>query len=82
MQTRLKGLTNIGMNSRAIVRLISVICLVWMGVASADPVEEAWNSLLNPKHAKQAAFSYVKNDPELPNVLIYGDSSTLSVTPS
>ncbi len=69
-----------GMNSKVGVRLISVICLVWMGVANADPAKEAWNSLLNPKHAKQAEFNFVENDPGLSNVLIYGDSISIGYT--
>ncbi len=44
------------------VKVALMICLAWIGIANADPVEDAWNSLVSPKHAKQAAFSFVEND--------------------
>jgi len=62
------------------VKIMFVACLILTGTAVADPVKDAWNSLLNLKHAKQEAFSFVKNDPDLPNVLIYGDSVSIHYT--
>jgi len=63
------------------VKIIFIICLAWISIANAGSTEDAWNSLVSPKHAKQAAFSFVINDPDLPNVLIYGDSISIGYTP-
>lgn len=58
-----------------------IIVVSFSSIAEAtDLAEDAWNSLLNPKHAEQAAFSFVKNNSDLPNVLIYGDSISIGYT--
>lgn len=42
--------------------------------------ENAWFELVGKRFAKRPEFSYVKNDPTLPNVLIYGDSISIHYT--
>jgi hypothetical protein len=76
----LKKLKGIWMNRRTSVNVFFITCLAWIGVANAGSAEDAWKSLVSPKHARQAAFSFVKNDPDLPNVLIYGDSISIHYT--
>jgi hypothetical protein len=53
------------------------------GVLGATTAEEAWNKLTGAKNLKRphGIFKYVKNDPKLPNVLIYGDSISMGYTP-
>lgn len=43
--------------------------------------EKAWYSLLEDKHKNNLSFKYVKNNPELKNVFIYGDSISIDYTP-
>ncbi len=62
-----------------------VTCLVVMaaGVLGATTAEEAWNKLVGARTLKRfgSTYKYVKNDPKLPNVLIYGDSISIGYTP-
>jgi len=47
---------------------------------AAETAEQVWASLTG-KLVSRPAFSYVENRPELPNVLIYGDSISIGYTP-
>jgi hypothetical protein len=76
----LMKLTDTWRSRKASVKVVSVICLVWLGIANAGSAEEAWSSLVKPMHANQAAFSFVNNVPDLPNILIYGDSISIGYT--
>lgn len=43
--------------------------------------KEAWQKLVrSPRFNKRPAFQYVKNNPQLPNVLLYGDSISIAYT--
>jgi len=62
------------------MKRFTLICLLLClanASASARTAEEAWSSLLLPKNAGRAEFSFVRNDPQLPNILIYGDSISI-----
>jgi len=57
-----------------------LLSLLLSPLATASPVQEAWESLLVGKSKRRAAFKFVENDPKLPNVLIYGDSISIGYT--
>ncbi|QDT30372.1 GDSL-like Lipase/Acylhydrolase [Gimesia panareensis] len=43
--------------------------------------KEAWQKLVrSPRFNKRPAFQFVKNNPKLPNVLLYGDSISIAYT--
>lgn len=44
--------------------------------------EELWESRLEERLAELKAFDYVVNDPDLPNVLLIGDSISIGYTPA
>jgi acyl-CoA thioesterase-1 len=46
----------------------------------ADPA--AWHKALSPASRKDPAFTFVKADPKLPNVLLIGDSISIGYTPA
>jgi hypothetical protein len=48
--------------------------------AWADSVEDAWYSLVGEKFAERPQFAWVEDDPDLPNVLLYGDSISIGYT--
>lgn len=70
MKTLLKAYMAVG--------VIAAGASVW---ADGQAAEEDWNGLLEQKSRRKAAFAYVENNPDLPNVLIYGDSISISYTP-
>lgn len=49
------------------------------GAESVNKAESAWAKLAG-RFAKRPEFAFVENDPSLPNVLIYGDSISISYT--
>lgn len=49
---------------------------------SAQTAEEAWKALVGSKYSPRPAFAFVENNPDLPNVLIYGDSISMGYTPT
>ena len=51
-----------------------------LGYADAGTSKEAWEVLVGPKFKESPEFHYVKNNPKLPNVLIYGDSISIHYT--
>ncbi|MHC5056438.1 MAG: SGNH/GDSL hydrolase family protein [Planctomycetota bacterium] len=56
------------------------VCALLAGTACAGTAEEAWKALVGPKFSKRPEFAFVRNDPALPNVLIYGDSISIGYT--
>jgi hypothetical protein len=44
------------------------------------PASEAWEQLLDEKFRDRPPFAYVENDPDQPNVLLYGDSISIGYT--
>ena len=58
--------------------------ILFLGVlpalALAKSAEDAWRGLVGEKFAGRPEFQYVQNDPNLPNVLIYGDSISIHYT--
>ena len=67
-----------------VMRIVALLLIVSLlsSTASAETAEEAWNSLLSENFKKREAFAFVKNNPNLPNVLIYGDSISIAYTPT
>ncbi len=61
--------------------LVILSFVLTAGAAAAGTAQEAWNKLAGPPALKQAAFAYVSHNPQLPNVLIYGDSISIGYTP-
>ena len=59
---------------------IVLACILLGSFAWAGSAEDAWTTLVGKKFAKRPAFSFVKGDPELPNILIYGDSISMGYT--
>ena len=62
--------------------------IIWVGLlianmAVATSAEETWNKLVGQKKLKHSGelFKFVKNNPELPNIFIYGDSISMGYTP-
>lgn len=55
-------------------------CMVWVHTVSAGSAEDAWVELVGKTSEIPPAFAYVENDPELPNILIYGDSISIGYT--
>ncbi|WP_372845629.1 SGNH/GDSL hydrolase family protein [Pontiella sp.] len=61
--------------------LLAVICCNLLGGSvHAGSAEDAWFKLVGEKFSKRPEFAYVKNNPALPNVLIYGDSISIHYT--
>lgn len=48
--------------------------------AKEKSASEVWNSLLPKQFKERAEFAFIKNNPEFPNVLIYGDSISIGYT--
>ena len=65
-----------------LMRIVALLLFVSLLSASAETAEEAWNSLLSENFKKREAFAFVENDPDLPNVFIYGDSISIAYTPT
>jgi lysophospholipase L1-like esterase len=66
----------------ATMRIITLVFLFSVLSISAETAQEAWNSLLSESLKKRPAFAFVENNPELPNVFIYGDSISIAYTPT
>ncbi len=68
--------------SKSIFSKVSFILfsLFVSNLAYAQSAEQAWNSLLSIRFEKMPEFSYVENNPKLPNILIYGDSISIHYT--
>ena len=60
-----------------IKQLFIGIALSAVIVVHAETAENTWNQIISRMYAKHASFKYVKNDPGLPNVFIYGDSISI-----
>jgi hypothetical protein len=60
--------------------LLSLIFV--LNLSHAETAEEAWKSLVGESGSTREAFAFVKNNPDLPNVLIYGDSISIAYTPT
>jgi choline-sulfatase len=54
--------------------------MLWAGSAQATSAEEAWYGLVGEQFSVRPEFAFVENDPNLPNVLIYGDSISIGYT--
>ncbi|WNC72827.1 SGNH/GDSL hydrolase family protein [Thalassotalea psychrophila] len=63
-----------------IYMLIFVMLSMFSSVTYADSVKDAWLELVGDKFNTRAEFAFVENNPELPNVLIYGDSISIHYT--
>ena len=50
-------------------------------VFAEQQAEEAWKKLVrSPRSLKRPTFQFVKNNPQLPNVFLYGDSISIAYT--
>ena len=49
-------------------------------VDNAASAKDAWLGLVGKRFSKRPEFGYVENNPDLPNVLIYGDSISIHYT--
>jgi hypothetical protein len=59
---------------------LCLLLVLYAGSVHAESAEDAWYQLVGESFAKRPAFSFVENNPELPNVLIYGDSILIGYT--
>lgn len=60
-----------------------LICLLTLthSVFAEQQAEDAWKKLVrSPRSLKRSAFQFVKNNPQLPNVFLYGDSISIAYT--
>lgn len=55
-------------------------CILCSNFAFAESGEDAWSELVGAKLMKRPEFAYVQNNPDLPNILIYGDSISMDYT--
>ena len=76
-----------GARSRSRVSLIAltvaaVTCLVPFGADGANPYgsNDAWFKVVPKKYQERPEYSFVEADPELPNVLLIGDSISMRYT--
>lgn len=63
------------------IRIMLTAMLITGGASFAGDAKDAWMKLVGKKFSKRPGFQFVKNDPKLPNVLIYGDSISIGYTP-
>lgn len=49
--------------------------------AEKSEAREAWEAQVGERHRDHPAFAYVKDDPDLPRVLLIGDSISIGYTP-
>jgi hypothetical protein len=59
---------------------VALLCILWGNLACADPTKDAWTKLVGKKFENRPEFSFVENNPALPNLLIYGDSISIGYT--
>jgi uncharacterized protein DUF4832/GDSL-like lipase/acylhydrolase family protein/glycosyl hydrolase family 42 (putative beta-galactosidase) len=64
--------------TKMIIGILQGILLT--SVVSADTAKEAWKKLVAPRQRKSPQFAFIQDNPELPNVLIYGDSISIGYT--
>lgn len=60
-----------------IVPCVLLLLLVLPHVAQADEAEKAWFGLVEERYHKNEGFQLPEYDPDLPSVLIYGDSISM-----
>lgn len=61
--------------------LLLVLAAMSPSVVRGDAAEEAWRGLLKDEDQKSPAFAFPDYDPQLPSVLIYGDSISMGYQP-
>ncbi len=64
---------------QTVLCIFALSCTICQAI-SQKTAEETWKQLVGETH-DPVAYKYVENNPELPNVLIYGDSVSISYTP-
>lgn len=69
---------------KSIVIFLGCMTLISYGTLSerayTDSAKNAWLKLVGKKQSKVLEFAFVQNNPDLPNVLIYGDSISIGYT--
>ena len=65
-----------------IKRLLIGVALTAVVGVQAETAESAWNKMVNKRLLRRSAFKYVKHNPKLPNVFIYGDSISIGYGPN
>lgn len=58
-----------------------VFAIFSINAATAKTSQEVWKELCDTRSTESGSYQYVDNNPELPNVLIYGDSISVHYTP-
>ena len=61
----------------ALIALTVCTCVL----KAKETAKEAWDKLVGETYEPEA-YKFIKNNPKLPNVLIYGDSVSISYTPT
>lgn len=54
--------------------------ILWSNIACASSAKTTWEDLVGPESKDRAEFAFMENNPDLPNVLIYGDSISIGYT--
>ena len=76
----------IKMKLRAFIKTLTttfallIIPLFYLEASSTVTAKEAWQTLVSKRGIKTPEFQFVENNPELPNVFIYGDSISIHFT--
>tara|TARA_B100001123_G_scaffold127943_1_gene148799 strand:- start:270 stop:1013 length:744 start_codon:yes stop_codon:yes gene_type:complete len=64
------------------MKIYPLILLLFAPQISSETAEEAWIGLVGETASQRLPFSFVENEPDLPNVFIYGDSISIGYTPT
>ncbi|MBW8035325.1 MAG: alpha/beta hydrolase fold domain-containing protein [Planctomycetes bacterium] len=59
---------------------VVLICMLLSAMAFAGSAKQAWDALTGKQSNERGVFAFVENDPDLKNVLIYGDSISMGYT--
>lgn len=68
------------MKSRITKTFFVLLLLLGADPATAESAEQAWMNIVTRGLRQNPAFAYQHNNPDLPNVLIYGDSISIGYT--
>jgi hypothetical protein len=66
---------------RSLWMVIALCFFCAANAGAAETAKDAWAALVGKRFIKRPGFPFVKNDPKLPNIFIYGDSISIGYTP-
>ncbi len=69
------------MNKKQLVLSFIILVTCSYGLMAQETAKAAWEQLVGKTYNPEA-YRFVKNNPKLPNVLIYGDSISIAYTPT